>query len=252
MRWDCMAETVRLLGLDFTSLDAAGAASLIAARPASACFGYVVTPNADHLVRISRQPDLRPLYEGATLCLLDSRVVQRAARAFGLRGPRVAAGSDVVPLLLRHHLMPGERVTIIGLRPAHLPSLIAATGMAPPAHYDPPMGFERDPAMFARAVQFVLDHPARIVLIAVGSPRQEILAAAIAATGRATGTGLCIGASLNFIAGVESRAPRWVQHAGLEWAHRLSRSPRRMARRYVLNSPQVFAMLLQERLRRAG
>jgi len=34
-------------------------------------FGYVTTPNADHLVRLSRRPELMPLYQDAMLRLLD-------------------------------------------------------------------------------------------------------------------------------------------------------------------------------------
>src|SRR5579872_5627925 len=121
-----MIEKIRLLGLDFADLDAAQAACAIASRGADMPFDYVVTPNADHLVRLARQPALIPLYRQAALCLLDSRVVRGAARALGLAAPRVAAGSDLTALLLRHHLQPGERITIIGLRPAYLPALIAA------------------------------------------------------------------------------------------------------------------------------
>jgi exopolysaccharide biosynthesis WecB/TagA/CpsF family protein len=89
------------------------------------------------------------------------------------------------------------------------------------------------------------------VFLAVGSPQQEILAAAIAATRRATGIGLCIGASLEFLAGAARRAPRWVQQAGLEWLYRLGKEPRRLARRYLRDCPAVFPMLLRERLRQA-
>ena len=116
-------------------------------------------------------------------------------------------------------------------------SLVARCGLAPPAHYDPPHGFERDPAALRTTVEFVLAHPARFVFLAVGSPRQEMLAAAIQATGRATGIGLCIGASLEFIAGAQPRAPVWMQRAGLEWLHRLGRDPRRLARRYLIDCP---------------
>ena len=91
-------------------------------------------------------------------------------------------------------------------------------------------------------------HPARFIFLAVGSPRQEMLAAAIQATGRATGIGLCIGASLEFIAGAQPRAPAWMQRTGLEWLHRLGRDPRRLARRYLIDSPAILPMLLRERL----
>jgi exopolysaccharide biosynthesis WecB/TagA/CpsF family protein len=96
----------------------------------------------------------------------------------------------------------------------------------------------------------VVSHPARFVFLAVGSPRQERLAAAIKATGRASGIGLCIGASLEFIAGAQPRAPVWMRRGGLEWLHRLGRDPRRLARRYLLDCPAIFPMLLHERVAR--
>ena len=241
---------VRLLGLVFDDLDALAAAEVLAARPASAPFGYVVTPNADHLVRLARDPALLGPYQRALLCLLDSRVVARFARLLGLDAPAVATGSDLTEALLRRHLRPGERITIVGLRPASLPLLVRRLGLAAPAHYDPPMGFDLDAALLRQTVAFVLANPARFVFLAVGSPRQERLAEAIQATGRATGVGLCIGASLEFLAGATPRAPGWMQRAGIEWLHRLLSDPKRLARRYLLDNPPIFTLLLRERLRR--
>jgi N-acetylglucosaminyldiphosphoundecaprenol N-acetyl-beta-D-mannosaminyltransferase len=83
---------VSLLGLGFDDLDLEQAASWIASRPAKMPFGYIVTPNADHLVRLNRDPALLAIYRGASLCLLDSRVgrgvgaaveVARACRCAG-------------------------------------------------------------------------------------------------------------------------------------------------------------------------
>jgi UDP-N-acetyl-D-mannosaminuronic acid transferase (WecB/TagA/CpsF family) len=244
--------TVPLLGLAFADVDAAAAAELLAARPAAAPFGYVVTPNADHLVRLARDPGLAAIYRGALLRLLDSRVVAGVAAVLRMTVPRVAPGSDVTVLLLTRHLMPDERITIVGLRGAWLPALMARCGLFAPAHYDPPMGFAADRTALAATVAFVLAHPARFVFLAVGSPQQEVLAAAIAATGRATGIGLCIGASLEFLAGGSRRAPRWMQRCGLEWLFRLCRDPRRLAHRYLIHSPAVLAMLLRARLSGAG
>jgi N-acetylglucosaminyldiphosphoundecaprenol N-acetyl-beta-D-mannosaminyltransferase len=242
-----VSPTVSLLGLDFADLTLTDAARVIAARPDGAPFRYVVTPNADHLVRLSRDSELTGIYRDAWLRLLDSRVVSGMARALRLPVPSVVLGSDLTTLLILTHINAGERTTIIGMRPARLPALVARCGLAAPAHFDPPMGFDQDPGAFADAVSFVLEHPARFVFLAVGSPRQERLAAAIAATGRATGTGLCIGASLDFLTGAQSRAPAWVRRLGLEWAFRLASAPRRLARRYLIDSPRVVPLLLRER-----
>jgi len=241
--------TRRLLGLEFAEMDVTASAEWISRRSPDAPFGYVVTPNADHLVRLSRDASLLPLYQGAMLRLLDSRVVARAALAIGLQPPLVTTGSDLTGLLLSKHLAAEERVTIIGLRAGHLADLVERTGIAPPAHYDPPMGFDRNPDEMRRAVQFVLDHPARLVFLAVGSPRQERLAAAIVATGEAHGTGLCIGASLEFLAGAVKRAPGFMQRFGIEWLHRMLSDPRRLLRRYLIDNPPIFWLLLRERLK---
>jgi exopolysaccharide biosynthesis WecB/TagA/CpsF family protein len=242
--------SVRLLGLDFAAAAPGAVLDWMLARPAATGFGYVVTPNADHLVRLARVPDLRGVYDGAALRLLDSRVVAGAARALGLPAPPVLPGSDLAAAVLAV-LPPGERITLVGLPPAWLPALVRRTGIAAPAHCDPPRGFAHDPAALAAVVRFVEDHPARFVFLAVGAPRQELLAAAIAAGGRAQGLGLCVGAGIDFLAGRVRRAPRWIQRAGLEWLHRLSQDPARLARRYLRDDPAVFALLLAER-RRGG
>jgi exopolysaccharide biosynthesis WecB/TagA/CpsF family protein len=241
-------DVVQLLGLECADFDAAGAACAIAQRPANAPFAYVVTPNADHYMRLARNPELRTLYEGAWMRLLDSRVVARAARLLGLHTPRVAPGSDVAALLLEDHLCLGERVTIIGLQPEWMDVLRRRYHLTNVAHHNPPMGFEHDASAFRRAIEFVLSHPSRFIFLVTGSPRQELLANAIAMTGQGCGVGLCVGAALEFLSGAKARAPRWMQHAGLEWLHRLGSDPRRMIRRYLWDDPMIFRMLLLDRI----
>jgi exopolysaccharide biosynthesis WecB/TagA/CpsF family protein len=239
---------VELMGVALADMGVRETAAALAARPPDAPFGYVLTPNADNFVRLDRDPVYRALYRHATLRVLDSRVVARAARLLGLGVPRVCPGSDLTAALLRDHVRPGERVAVIGLRAEYLDRLVEACGIARPFHHDPPMGFDRDPAAFRAAIEFVIAHPARLVFIAVGAPKQERLAAAVQIRGAATGTGLCVGASLDFLAGARRRAPRWMQRGGLEWLFRLVSDPRRLARRYLLEDPPVFRMLLRARL----
>lgn len=242
--------TIPLLGLDFAPMDAPTAASWLAARPADAPFGYVVTPNADHFVRLAADPDLAGIYRGALLRLLDSRVVAGVARGLGLAVPPVAPGSDLTECLLAAHVRPDDAITVIGATEPMVRRVACRFGLRMPAHHVPPMGLAHRPEAMQEAVAFVLAHPARFVLLAVGSPQQERLAAAIAATGRARGTALCIGASLAFLAGTERRAPRWMQEVGAEWAYRLLHAPRRLGRRYLWDSPRVFALLWWARVTR--
>ena len=244
---------VHVLGVDFAGLVFEEVVDRLAARPASEPFAYVVTPNADHLIRLSSRADLRPLYGAATLRLLDSRVVARLARLFGLRSPPVVPGSDLTAALFDRVVKPDDAVAVLGASEEVAAVLAARYRLARLAHHNPPMGFDRDPAALEAALRFVETHPARFVFLAVGSPRQEIVAEALVRRGKATGIGLCIGASLLFLTGAERRAPRPVQQAGLEWAWRLAGDPKRLARRYLVDSPRIVQLLWREaRYKRRG
>lgn len=237
---------VRLLGHDFANLSMPDVVAQLVARPPGAPFGYVVTPNADHLVRIAREPRIRPLYDDAWMRLLDSRVVAQLGRMVGLPVPAVVPGSDLTARLVEQEIAPDEPVTVLGLEPAALAQLVERTGLRRIAHHNPPMGFERDPGEFEAAVRFIEEHPARFTFLAVGSPRQCMVAHKVVERGRATGLGLCIGASLLFLTGEEKRAPVPVQRIGLEWAWRLAQDPKRLARRYLVDSPAIIGLLRQE------
>ena len=243
---------VRLLGVEFAGLGPNEVVDRLAARPPTAPFAYVVTPNADHLNRLQARPELRGLYEAAALRLLDSRVVARLARLFGLPAPPVVTGSDLTAVLFERVIGPEEPVAVLGGSVETADALRARYGLARLAHHNPPMGFDRDPAALEAAIRFLEESPARFAFLAVGSPRQEVVAAALVRRGKATGVGLCIGASLLFLTGAERRAPRAVQGVGMEWAWRLVQDPRRLARRYLVDSPRIVHLLWREARRARG
>ncbi|MFL1463820.1 WecB/TagA/CpsF family glycosyltransferase [Roseococcus sp. DSY-14] len=230
----------RLLGVRFDDLDLDGALARLSARDPAAPFAYVVTPNADHLLRLeSGDAALRELYEGAWLSLNDSRILRLLAARRGVR-LNLAPGSDLAAALLARVIGPATPVALVGGTPAVAAALRGRFGLAALFHHQPPMGFIRDEAAVAAAVDFVRAHPARFVFLCVGSPQQERLAARIQAAGGATGVGLCLGAALEFAAGARRRAPGWMQRAHLEWLHRLASEPRRLWRRYLLEAPRLL------------
>lgn len=233
-----------LLSIRFDDVTLDQAVTLLAERDPMAPFVYVVTPNADHWIRLQRQPALRPLYELAWLSLCDSRVIQLLA---GWRGVRleIAPGSDLTQRLFDEVVGPETPVAIIGVSEEMVASLRARYGLRRVAHHNPPMGFIRDPAAVQACVDFVLAHPSRFILLCVGSPQQEKLAAAIIAAGGATGVGLCVGASVEFVVGAKRRAPPWMQRAHLEWLHRLASEPGRLWKRYLLEAPRLVWLMMK-------
>jgi N-acetylglucosaminyldiphosphoundecaprenol N-acetyl-beta-D-mannosaminyltransferase len=58
-----------------------------------------------------------------------------------------------------------------------------------------------------------------------------------------------VGASFDYLTGVQKRAPAWAQQAGLEWLYRLLRQPWRLRRQMAL--PRFAALVMLESLRGA-
>ncbi|MFH0915344.1 MAG: WecB/TagA/CpsF family glycosyltransferase [bacterium] len=91
-------------------------------------------------------------------------------------------------------------------------------------------------------VRRVRESGARILLVAMGAPRQETLlhhhrdelGAAVA---------LGVGGSFDVWAGTVKRAPHWTQKAKVEWLYRLASDPRRARRQLVL--PRYAAQVLR-------
>jgi exopolysaccharide biosynthesis WecB/TagA/CpsF family protein len=209
-------------------------------------FGYVVTPNADHLIRLSEDPGFRRHYAAATFTLLDSRVVARIVKL--IRGQRlpVCPGSDLVESLFGSEIRPDDPLVLVGGTARQAESLRQRYGLRRLAHYNPPMGFADDPLAVETCLRFIEAHsPFRFCFLAVGSPRQEMLAYRLQERRVARGLALCIGASINFLTGDERRAPVWLRMLCLEWLFRLAQSPRRLAQRYLIRGPKVFGVLQQ-------
>ncbi len=96
----------------------------------------------------------------------------------------------------------------------------------------------------AEIIETIRDSGARIVLVGLGCPRQEVwvyeysdyLSIPI----------IAVGAAFDFHAGTVPQAPSLLQKFGLEWLFRLVVEPRRLWRRYLLLNPLfLFLLLLQ-------
>jgi exopolysaccharide biosynthesis WecB/TagA/CpsF family protein len=207
-------------------------------------YGYAVTPNADHLIRLRDDADFRRHYAQADHVLLDSRFVAHVLRATRRLRVPVCTGSDLTARLFTHVIAADDGVVLIGASAAQAQLLRTRHGLQRLAHFNPPMGFIDDPQAVEACLQFIESHsPFRFCLLAVGSPQQESIAALLRSRGRARGLALCIGASIDFLTGRERRAPTWMQAAGVEWLYRLVQAPRRMARRYLVRGPRIFHAL---------
>ena len=233
---------INFMNLDFSALDLDAALDAIAVRAAlGGPFGYVATPNVDHMVGLAAEPARRALYEGAWLTLNDSRILAALAVRAGLVVPS-APGADLAQRLFDEVIDRHEPITIIGGDAALIEALTRRYGLTDVRWYAPPGNLKAKPGAIVAAAVFAAEQKSRFTFLCVGAPQQEMIAYAMRARGDAAGIGVCVGAALEFLAGRKTRAPKWMRVWGLEWAFRLVSEPVRLWRRYLVDGPKVFAL----------
>jgi N-acetylglucosaminyldiphosphoundecaprenol N-acetyl-beta-D-mannosaminyltransferase len=217
---------------------------------------YVVTPNVDHAVMFQQHLGLQRAYADAALVLADGFPVLAAARLLRRPIPERVPGSDLVPALFET-VNREAKIQVLAPAPLRVFLLGAAPGVAERAaeniqrrwpaiavvgSYSPPLGFEKNPTENASILQHVAEAQPDILVVGLGAPKQELWVHAhrhhIAAS-----VALCVGATIDFLAGQKPRAPVWMRRVGLEWMHRLLSEPRRLAKRY-LRDAWIFPQLV--------
>jgi N-acetylglucosaminyldiphosphoundecaprenol N-acetyl-beta-D-mannosaminyltransferase len=205
--------------------------------PAAPC-RYVVTPNVDHAVMFQHHAALREAYRDASLVLADGFPVLWSSRLLGRALPELVPGSDLVPALFNSAVERGGlRVFLLGAGPGVAERAAERVKARWPAVevigcYSPPLGFEKDAEENARIIERVNSAGCDLLVLGLGAPKQELWIAAHHEQLNARAA-LCVGATIDFLAGEKRRAPLWMRRLRLEWLHRLCSEPKRLFRRYA-------------------
>jgi exopolysaccharide biosynthesis WecB/TagA/CpsF family protein len=93
----------------------------------------------------------------------------------------------------------------------------------------------------------ITDSGARLVLVGLGCPRQEVFAYAMRPL--LPMPLLAVGAAFDYHAGQLRKPPEWMQKRGLEWLWRLGLEPGRLWKRYLILNPAYLARLTAQKLR---
>ena len=238
---------VRIGSLPLDPVDLTGALEIIDRLVQSGRGGSVFTPNVDHVVMAESNERLRRAYHGASLSLVDGTPVLWAAQLLSQPLPAKVSGSDLVVPLMELAARRGYRVYLLGGAPgvayeAKVKLEQALPGLKIVGLDDSFVDVDAlDPQVMERIQRAKPD----ILLAALGAPKQEIFAFEQRKLLRPAVV-VGVGASLDFVAGVRKRAPRWVSSMGLEWFYRLIQEPRRLAGRYLVRDPKFCVIVLRQ------
>jgi N-acetylglucosaminyldiphosphoundecaprenol N-acetyl-beta-D-mannosaminyltransferase len=212
---------------------------------------YICVANVHMLVEAYHSPAFADIVNQATLVTPDGKPLTWALKIlYGIHQERVA-GMDLLPDLLAAAETKKIPVGFYGGTEALLqktdeqlkikfPNLSIAKMYSPPFR---PLNPDEENSV----IQMLNDSGAAIIFVALGCPKQEKWMASM--YGKINAVMIGIGGALPVLAGLQKRAPRWMQHVGLEWLYRLGQEPGRLLKRYASTNSLFIYLVMKEKFR---
>lgn len=208
----------------------------------------VVTPNVDHIVKLSRSDFLKKMYSKADYYFADGFPVVLAGRLLGVDIPGRVTGADLFTSLCFEMAKKGGSIFILGGEPGEEQKTIAALESGFPGlkvnAYAPEYGFDPFGGSAHRASELINKASPNILFVCLGFPKQEHFAMYWRSQLN-TDLILCVGAAMDFYLGKVYRAPKFIQRIGLEWAWRLASDPKRLWKRYLIEDMVFFKLFIK-------
>ncbi len=202
-----------------------------------------VVVNVDKVVKAHRDPALAGILGRCALVNADGMPVVWASRMLGTPLKERVTGIDLFEALMERSAREGWRVFLLGARPevvgkarsiyeSRYPGLIVA------GHRDGYWTEDEEP----QVAEQVRRSGADILAVAISSPKKERVLDRGQVHLRVP-FAMGVGGTFDVTAGRVRRAPVIMQRVGLEWLARVAQEPRRMFRRYFVDSLAFFGIL---------
>lgn len=206
--------------------------------------GHVITANAEVLYAAKHNATLDSVIRAADLVTADGMGVVLASHILGTPLPERVSGYDLLHAIAQQASQAGLGIFLLGAGP----------GVAEAAA-------DRLVTLYPGLVitgthhGFFKDHESVEIVEKVRSSNTDFLFVAMGLGGETwisrykqelNCPAMQVGGSFDTLTGITTRAPRWMQRSGLEWAHRLYKEPKRFRR--MLSLPKFVMAVVAERL----
>jgi N-acetylglucosaminyldiphosphoundecaprenol N-acetyl-beta-D-mannosaminyltransferase len=239
-------------GLRLSALSRSQLAEVIRREPAPQGGGprVICTANLDHIVHLQSNKELRAAYANAWTVTADGTPVFLYARLRRAPVPARVTGADLMSDLVGT-LKPGSHRCFFVASSAQTSEGLCAMMLARGFRAEdidsvvPPFGFEKDNAYSTELALRIKRHQTSHLFLGVGAPKSEIWV-----NKHRDLIGDCYvlnaGAGLDFACGARVRAPVWMRRSGLEWVWRFGSEPRRLFKRYFIDSWQFLGAIYND------
>ncbi|EGR0728176.1 exopolysaccharide biosynthesis glycosyltransferase VpsK [Vibrio cholerae] len=211
-------------------------------------FTQHVVVNVAKLVNMRKDPELAQSVTECDIINIDGMGVVWGARFLGHQVPERVAGVD---LFLELNAMAAQEqmpVFYLGAKPEIVEKTAAVMQAKHPqlviAGYHHGYFWDDEQAI----VEKIRQSGAKLLFVAITSPKKENF---INRWQEQLGVlfVMGVGGTFDVVAGHVSRAPLWMQKAGLEWLYRVLQEPGRMWKRYLITNSRYAWLLLNEKVK---
>lgn len=230
---------IRIADVDVDILSAAELAERLRAFLDSTKFHQLMTINPEYLVEASHNAQFRGALRNASLKLVDGAGILLMARFSGLpvRLNQRITGVELTRQLLESAV--SKKLRVLVLLPGNAITSDSKLESALTRKFH---GLNFSVMREPFDVASVARQGAQILLVAFGSPRQDLWIAEHQSSFPTVRIAVGVGGTLDFISGTMMRAPRFLQRLGLEWLWRLILEPKRIPR--IIRAVIVFPLLV--------
>lgn len=243
-------KTVNILNIDINNLSTQELLSNLNNQG-----GVVVTPNVDHLMKLRTDPELRKVYQQSDYRICDSKIVQFASKFLGTPIREKISGSDLFPAFYQYNKDNEDiKIFLLGAKEGIAQQAQAKINQRVGRQiivdcYSPAFGFENDEAECQKIIEQIERSGATVVAVGLGAPKQEKWINRYRKQLPDIKIFLAIGATIDFEAGYKPRSPKWMSEVGLEWLYRLLCEPKRLWKRYLIESMPFFGLVLKQKIK---
>lgn len=226
-----VATRIRILGVPMDCVGMSDCLRIAEAMVELGRRGAVLAINPEKIIQALDDADVAEVIAGAVLLIPDGIGVVLAARRAGFRQVSRVAGADLMPELCGLAAKRGYPVFLYGAKPG----VAEAAAVELRSRY-PELRVAgcRDGYVPDSAQDDLIDEinasGARMLFVALGSPRQELWMRANLHKLRSVAICQGVGGTFDVLAGRVPRAPEAWQRLHLEWLYRILREPQRLRR----------------------
>jgi exopolysaccharide biosynthesis WecB/TagA/CpsF family protein len=206
---------------------------------------YLTSANGEVLARCSTEPMTERLFRAADLVNADGQPLVAVSRLKSRTPlPERVATTDLFHVVARKAAAAGLTFYMFGANEKENAAAVANVRRQFPrlrivgrCH-----GYLRGDALRAKVDEINRLAP-DYLWVALGVPCEQAFVEEFSSRLGNVGVIKTSGGLFNFLSGSRPRAPRWMQHAGLEWAWRVWLEPRRLFWRYFTTNPRALYLL---------